>query len=152
MMVRWLSSWTQLCSRGGNGTLAISAATTLGPVLTVEKDRYRIPRLALLYGVLLTACLPGDPGKALFISNECDHEIWVRASESGSVSPAELKATTPTRVLPSARMEFSAFDNDTDGLVISVGATESDIGQLIPVPHSDDRTLEVRVAGPEQCG
>lgn len=102
--------------------------------------------LCLCSSAALAACLPGDRAKTLIVSNQCSHEVWVRVRESGSAQPEDMATTRGERIAPGRAVAFSVFDNDADGLTLSATAVDGAIGQLLPVPHSDDdrRTFDIR--------
>lgn len=111
---------------------------------------YVIGTLLFLAASLLGAgCLPGDRGSSLLISNECEHEIWVRA-RNGSALPADMLTSAGERIVPGTAVDFPGPDSGIGGITVSVSAVQNEAGKLLTVPHSDEKSPTFHVRG-EMC-
>lgn len=126
------------------------AAIGLAHFPRLRTGRYLFRGVLIISTVVSAGCLPGDPAKALLVANECEHDIWVRVREDRSASSEELMTTGGERIGRQMSVEFSVFDNDPDGLTLSVSTTETEVGRMFHVPHSEDDSLRFEVDG-ERC-
>jgi hypothetical protein len=106
----------------------------------------RITGWLLVMACVAPACLPGDKAKDLWVVSRCPSPIWVRGSEVGDASKDDFVKESGALVSPGERQRFPIFDNDGDGVTLSVSAVQGEVGKLTTIPHSDAdvRTVEIR--------
>lgn len=95
---------------------------------------------------MASSCLPGDRGRDLWVVSRCPNPVWINASEVGDASADDfVKGNSGTSVSPGQRQLFPVFDNDGDGVTLSVSAIPSELGKLKTIPHADaeERTVEI---------
>ena len=98
---------------------------------------------------LATSCLPGDKGRDLWVVSGCPDPVWIKGSEVGHASADDfVKGDSGASVSPGERQLFPVFDNDGDGLTLSVSAIPGEVGTLTTVPHSDAKVRTVEIQGP----
>ena len=114
---------------------------------TQQKKRSFTLLLVFVATVLGSACLPGDRGKTLWVANNCDKEVWIRVRESSTATAEDILTTQGEQIAPHERSRFSVFDNDLDGLALSVSPIQSQAGKLTVVSHSEEPSRVFKIEG-----
>ena len=98
---------------------------------------------------LASSCLPGDRARRVWVVSRCPNPVWINASEVGHASAEDfVKGSSGTSVSPGERQLFPVFDNDGDGVTLSVSASPSELGKLTTIPHSGAEERTVEIEGP----
>lgn len=105
--------------------------------------------LAVATSVLGT-CVPGDRGKVLIVSSECSRPAWIRVSEDAQATAPSFRDQRPRQLDVGATIRLSVFDNDLDGLLLTIAGSEADVGKTMLVPHVHGREV-VAVVNGESC-
>src|SRR5437867_11606147 len=114
---------------------------------TKQKKRSITLLLVFVAAGLGSACLPGDRGKTLWVANNCDKGVWVRVRESSTATAEDILTTQGEQIPPHERSRFSVFDNDLDGLALSVSPIQSQAGKLTVVTHSEEASRVFKIEG-----
>lgn len=78
----------------------------------------------------------------------CPTPVWIRGSETGQASENDfVKGSSGASVSPGQRQLFPVFDNDGDGVTLSVSAIPGEIGKLTTIPYSDAGVRTVKIEG-----
>jgi hypothetical protein len=105
----------------------------------------------LAAGLLLVSCLPGDRAKDLVATSECTQTLWLRFYEDAAAVTSDLQNQRPLRVDPGATVRDRIFDNNADGISMAISVSETEVGKIVVVPHSEKSRVQVVITG-GQCG
>jgi hypothetical protein len=111
--------------------------------------RWATPIL-LAAALALSSCLPGHRGKSLVVKSECTQPAWLRVSEEARATASTFENQPADRLEAGGTFRSNVFDNDVDGISMAIAGSESDVGKIIAVPHSEGDTVEVVISG-ERC-